>query len=86
MILSEAWNLYKADKQIQGYSPHTLKAYNVQLNLLIRHFDDVSLDEITTVSLKLYLGKVPDQLKAASLGHRIRFIKSLFSGHKMKMF
>lgn len=50
MILSEAWNLYKADKQIQGYLPHTLRAYNVQLNLLIRHFGDVSLDEITTVS------------------------------------
>ena len=78
MILSDAWNLYKADKQIQGYLPQTLKAYNVQLNLLIRHLGDVSLDEITTDSLKLYLGKVTDQLKAASLGHRIRFIKSLF--------
>ena len=78
MILSEAWNLYKADKQIQGYSPQTLKAYNVQLHLLIRHLGDVPLDEITNGSLKLYLGSVAEQLKAASLGHRIRFIKSLF--------
>ena len=78
MILSEAWNLYKADKQIQGYSPQTLKAYNVQLHLLIRNLGDVPLDEITNGSLKLYLGSVAEQLKAASLGHRIRFIKSLF--------
>jgi len=78
MILSEAWNLYKADKQIQGYSSQTLKAYNVQLNLLIRYLGDLPLDEITTDSLKLYLGNVTEQLKAASLGHRIRFIKSLF--------
>ena len=61
MILSEAWDLYKADKQIQGYSSQTLKAYNVQLNLLIRNLGDRSLDEITTDSLKLYLGNVANQ-------------------------
>ena len=78
MIVSEAWKLYKADKQIQGYSAQTLKAYKVQLNLLIKYMGDISLKDITTDSLKLYLGEVAVELKPSSLGHRIRFIKSLF--------
>ena len=61
ILLSEAWSLYKADKQIQRYSPQTLKVYYVQLNLLIRHLGDLPLDEIITDSLKLYLGNVAEQ-------------------------
>jgi hypothetical protein len=42
MYLSELWNLYKADKRILGFSPYTLKAYSLQLNVLgdvlISHF------------------------------------------------
>ncbi|WP_163100715.1 tyrosine-type recombinase/integrase [Peribacillus alkalitolerans] len=78
MIVSEAWQLYKADKQIQGYSSQTLKAYSVQLSLLINYFGDVNITDFTTESIKLYLGKVATGLKASSLCHRIRFIKSLF--------
>ncbi|WP_108670426.1 tyrosine-type recombinase/integrase [Peribacillus acanthi] len=78
MIVSEAWQLYKADKQIQGYSSQTLKAYSVQLSLLINFFGDVNITDFTTESIKLYLGKVATELKASSLCHRIRFIKSLF--------
>jgi hypothetical protein len=29
------WNLYKADKQIQGYSSQTLKVYKMQMSLSI---------------------------------------------------
>ncbi|WP_108670396.1 tyrosine-type recombinase/integrase [Peribacillus acanthi] len=78
MIVSEAWSLYKADKQIQGYSTQTLKAYSVQLSLLINYFGDIKITEFTTQSIKLYLGKVATELKASSLCHRIRFLKSLF--------
>lgn len=31
MNLRELWWLYEADKRIQGFSPHTLKAYALQL-------------------------------------------------------
>ena len=78
MILSEAWQLYKADKQIQGYSSQTLKAYKVQSTLFINYVGDVPIEDITTESIKLYLGEVASNLKASSLCHRIRFIKSLF--------
>ncbi len=78
MLVSEAWNLYKADKQIQGYSTQTLKVYSVQLSLLIRYLGDIQITDITTESIKLYLGEVAAELKASSLCHRIRFIKSLF--------
>lgn len=78
MILSEAWHLYKADKQIQGYSSQTLKAYKVQSILLINNLGDILLEDITRESIKWYLGEVASKLKASSLCHRIRFIKSLF--------
>ncbi|USK50570.1 tyrosine-type recombinase/integrase [Bacillus sp. CMF12] len=78
MLVSEAWNLYKADKQIQGYSSQTLKVYKVQMSLLIKYFGDIKITDITTESIKLFLGEVAAELKASSLCHRIRFIKSLF--------
>jgi len=78
MILSEAWQLYKADKQIQGYSSQTLKAYKVQSTLFIKYLGDIPIEDVTTESIKLYLGEVASDLKASSLCHRIRFIKSLF--------
>ncbi|MEC2076286.1 phage integrase SAM-like domain-containing protein [Metabacillus fastidiosus] len=75
---TEVWQLYRTDKRIQGYFGQTLKAYHIQVTLLIRYFGDIPMKDITKESLKLYLGKVTEVLKASSLCHRIRFIKSLF--------
>ncbi|MFA5316994.1 MAG: tyrosine-type recombinase/integrase [Dehalococcoidales bacterium] len=77
MRLSKAWESYAADKRLLGYSPHTLKSYRLQVNLLIRHLGDIDIEEITLEQLKAYLG-AQDHLKPASIGHRIRFIRSLF--------
>ncbi len=41
-------------------------------------FGNISIQELSTNSLKVYLGKAAEKLKPSSLGHRIRFIKSLF--------
>ena len=35
MLLSEAWELYYADKTIERYSAATLKGYKIQMQLLI---------------------------------------------------
>lgn len=77
MILSEAWAAYEADKRIEGYSPHTLQAYKIQSNLLIRRFGDVELEALTLADFKNYLAEVSQFLKKSSVGHRVRFIKSL---------
>jgi integrase/recombinase XerD len=50
--LSESWLAYKADKRIEGYSPQTLKAYELQTNLLIRFFGDINIESISTEQLK----------------------------------
>ncbi|WP_235821423.1 tyrosine-type recombinase/integrase [Gottfriedia solisilvae] len=76
--ISTAWQSYYNDKLIEGYSLITLKAYQVQSNLLIKHFGDIAIDQITNDGLKQYLAKVGETLKPASLAHRVRFIKSLF--------
>lgn len=78
MLLSEAWSKYQSDKKIEGYSSLTLKMYGFQYNLLKRFFSDVKMKEFTTENLKQYLIDDGEHLKPSSLGHRIRFIKSLF--------
>ncbi len=78
MLLSKAWEIYESDKRIEGFSPQTLKAYRLQSILLIRYFDDVKIESITTTHLKEYLAKSSENLKPSNLSHRIRFMKSLF--------
>jgi len=78
MKLSEAWGLYEQDKRIEGFSQTTLKGYKIQNNLLIRHFGDIDLDEITLQDLKTYLIEKGSHLKPASLGMRIRAIRAFF--------
>jgi integrase/recombinase XerD len=89
LLLSKAWETYESDKRIEGFSQQTLKAYKLQALLVIRYFNDVKLDTITTIQLKEYLAKSSEKLKPSSLAHRIRFIKSLFrwsheEGHILK--
>lgn len=78
MLITEAWKKYQEDKNIQGYSLLTLKTYCFQYNLLLRFFGDIDLNEFCTEKLKEYLVQSGDLLKALSLGHRIRYVKSLF--------
>jgi site-specific recombinase XerD len=78
MRLTDLWRLYEADKRILGFSPHTLKAYSLQLKVLIREIGDLEIDEVSLTLLKDYLAKQSEHLKPSSLGHRIRFIRSLF--------
>ncbi|GIP00580.1 integrase [Paenibacillus lautus] len=72
--------MYDADKRIQysGFSTHTLNAYALQLKMLIGGIGDLEIEEITLDLLKGYLSKQSDRLKPSSLGHRVRFVRSLF--------
>lgn len=72
------WNHYEADKRIQGFSPNTLRAYALQLKMLITDLEDIDISVVTLNLLKEYLAKQSDRLKPSSLGHRIRFVRSLF--------
>lgn len=78
MLICEAWTKYEADKRIEGYSPLTLKMYSYQCDMLKRFVGDVSIEDITTDELKTYLIECGSHLKPSSLGHRVRFIRSLF--------
>jgi len=77
MLISEAFKLYFEDKKLLGYSKHTLKSYTLQSKLLIRYLGDINIENIEYIDLKKYLLTL-SHLKPASLGHRIRFIKSFF--------
>ncbi|WP_317618492.1 hypothetical protein [Paenibacillus sp. PL91] len=55
MVLSELWRHYEADKRIQGLSPNTLKAYALQLKMLVTELGDLDISEITLNQLKEYL-------------------------------
>ncbi|WP_261808188.1 hypothetical protein [Paenibacillus sp. N3.4] len=78
MTLKELWMLYEADKRILGFSTPTMKAYFLQLNMLIRELGNLEIEEISLNLLKDYIARVSELLKPSSLGHRIRFVRSLF--------
>ncbi|CAN7308954.1 site-specific integrase [Paenibacillus sp. LjRoot153] len=78
MNLKDLWMLHEADKRILGFSSHTLKAYSLQLKMLVLELGDLELEEISLIILKEYLARVSEKLKPSSLGHRIRFVRSLF--------
>jgi hypothetical protein len=44
MQLNELWKLYEADKCILGFSPHTLKAYSLQLRMLLCQIGNLEID------------------------------------------
>lgn len=46
MIISELWRHYESDKRIQWFSPNTLKAYALQLRMLVRDLGDLEISEI----------------------------------------
>lgn len=76
MLLSKAWSSFEADKRIEGFSPQTLKAYQLQSLLLIGYFKDVEMELLDKNQLKEYLAIAGQHLKPANLAHRICFIKS----------
>ncbi|WP_416828243.1 site-specific integrase [Ectobacillus polymachus] len=78
MLLSEAREKYQLDKKIEGYSALTLKTYCFQYNLLLRFFGDIDMGEFSAEKLKSYVIEAGEHLKASSLGHRVRCIRSLF--------
>ncbi|WP_262495609.1 tyrosine-type recombinase/integrase [Paenibacillus sp. B2(2019)] len=78
-MLSELWRYYEADKRLEGFSSNTLKAYALQLRMLVIYLGDIVISEVTLNLLKEYLAKQSDRLKPSSLEHRIRFVRSLFS-------
>lgn len=78
LLLSKAWASFEADKRIEEFSPHTLKAYQLQSLLLIGYFKDVEMALLDTNQLKEYLAVTGKHLKPASLAYRIRFMKSFF--------
>ncbi|WP_227940096.1 tyrosine-type recombinase/integrase [Alkalihalobacillus deserti] len=78
MQLTKAWEAYKAEKRIEVFSPHTLNAYRLQANLLVRHFQDINPQSISTQGIKEYLASSSEGLKPSSLAHRVRFIRSFF--------
>lgn len=78
LLLSKAWSSFEADKRIEGFSQQTLMAYQLQSLLLIGYFKDVEIELLDSNQLKEYLAKSCKHLKAASLAHRIRFLRSFF--------
>ena len=76
--LSQATQLFIAAKDMDGYSPRTISAYQLQFRLLMDAIGDPELTEITTATLRTYLAKNMNRLKPASLGHRIRILHALW--------
>lgn len=77
VTLSRAAAAYIAAKRLEGYSPHTLKGYELQLRLLMRHVGDLPIAEVTLDHLRDYLSQ-QTHLKASSMGFRVRTLRAFF--------
>lgn len=78
MRLSKAWAMYKSDKEYLGYSPVTLKQYELYHNKLIEGIGDKEVDDVMYLDLKEYIHDIAKNLATASLIIRIRQLKSFF--------
>lgn len=55
MQLSEASQRYLAPRTQEGFSPHTIRAYRLQHQILIREVGDVGLAAVTLDLLRTHL-------------------------------
>lgn len=78
MNLNESWADFVQDKQIENYSPNTIKAYEVQKNVFHRFIGDIDLEDIDIKDLKNYIILSKETLKSSSVQHRIKFLRSFF--------
>jgi integrase/recombinase XerD len=78
MRLSEASGTFLAVRRQEGFSAHTIDAYRLQHQMLIRDIGDLDIQEVTLDVLREHL-RHNGHLKASSMGHKVRAIKSLFN-------
>ncbi|WP_079479727.1 tyrosine-type recombinase/integrase [Halobacillus salinus] len=78
MKLSEAWEQYEMDRQLEGYSPYTLKSYKLQSRLFIEHVGDLELEDVDFKMIKGYLAKDANRLKPSSIANRMKYFKAIF--------
>ncbi len=78
MRLSEASNTLLIVRAQEGFSPHTIDAYRLQHQLLVRDVGDLDIKDVTLHILREHLSH-QGHLKPTSIGHKIRAIKSLFN-------
>jgi integrase/recombinase XerD len=62
----------------EGFSLYTISAYRIQHQLLMRDVGDLEVQDVALQVLRDHLNR-HGYLKPASLGHKIRAIKSLFN-------
>ncbi len=77
MRLTEASQQYCTVRQQDGYSPYTITAYRFQHDALIRDLGDRDVTTVTLDDCRRHLARY-SHLQPASIGHKIRAIKSLF--------
>lgn len=78
MLLSEVWEQYELDKQLEGYSPYTLKSYALQSRLFIEHEGDLNIQDVTYEQIKRYLSKDAARLKPSSIANRMKYFKAVW--------
>lgn len=78
MRLSEASISFLSVRTQEGFSRSTILAYRLQHQLLERDIGDIDISDVTLQILREHL-QHNSHLKPASLGHKIRAIKSLFN-------
>lgn len=76
MVISEAADRWLTQRTYEGFSPHTIGRYRLQIRLLIRDIGDKLVTELTLEDLRGYIALHAARLKASTTANRIRIFKS----------
>lgn len=80
MKLSKAWELYKRDKKVLGYSHYTLESYGIYHKKLVEFTKDKKVDEVTYNEMKDYMHHLFETgLSVSSVIIHIRQLKSFYN-------
>jgi integrase/recombinase XerD len=79
MNLSAAVEQWITQRDSEGYSPYTIKAYRLQMRLLIRELGDLQVSDVRLEDLRRYIAAHSGRLKPSSVSNRVRMIKSFFT-------
>lgn len=76
MIISEAASRWLDQRTYEGFSPHTIGRYRLQIQLMIRDLGDMPVDQLTLEHLRGYIALHAHRLKSSTTANRVRVLKS----------
>ncbi|MBS4214943.1 tyrosine-type recombinase/integrase [Neobacillus rhizophilus] len=78
-VLSDLLEEFLLDLQVKNYSRETVKTTKTSINQLIKFGGDIEINKINRLHLKKFIIDQQTKVKANTINHRLKLIRSMFS-------